>query len=275
MRIMSGTTRIALVVWILCLAGFAAAQEGSDSTPASAQASYPPEVEALLKKVEPQLYSPYREGLKDVSFEIYMPMMEMMGLKDVKFLYAWKAGNPEKTSFRIEGELPQPEMRDMMKGQMESQAKSLADLILVKPYLEKFKGHDITLEKEGDFNKVVVIAKNDDLGFKKQVLWIDAQNLPSKAETEMENPMMGGTMTETSTFAYEMKGDRRVIKGISAETSMGKQEIKFEYQDVGKYTMLSKMTIESPMNPMGPMTIEFRNLQVDQNPDDSNFEKQG
>jgi hypothetical protein len=257
---------------ILCVLGFAAvatAQEGAAS--ATQEKEFSPEVAKLLKKVEPQLYSPYREGLKDISFEIYMPMMEMMGMGGVKFLYVWKAGDPAKTAFKIEGELPSPDMKEMMQSQMEAQAKSLADLMIVKPYFEKYRGHDTTLTQDGDLQKLAVTATSDDAGFKTQTLWINSEFLPVKATTEMENPMMGGTMSETSTFQYQMKGDRRLIQSISAESSMGTQEIKFEYQDVGKYTLLKKMTIESPANPMGPMSIEFRNISVDQNLDDSAF----
>jgi hypothetical protein len=264
-----GLFSVGLFLCCLVVAPFATAQD--DAASAVAKKEFPPEVAKLLAKVQPQVYSPYTEGLKGISFEIYMPMMEAMGMGNVKFLYAWKSGEPEQSTFKIEGELPSPDMKEMMQGQMESQAKSLADLMIVKPYLDKYKGHDVSLTQDGDLQKLSVTALTKDAGFKRQVLWIDKQFLPVKAETEMENPMMGQTVTETSTFNYEMKGNRRVIKSISAEASMGNQEIKFEYADVGAYTLLSKMTIESPMNPMGPMTIEFRNVAVDENLDDSLF----
>ena len=237
---------------------------GQDETASAApKKEHSAEIKSLLEKVDQKVYSLQAAGLKDISFDIAPSMLSMMGVDNVVIHYEWKA--PDKDRLTLKGDVPAG-MDDMIKNQM----KGLTELAVSKRFSTQFDEDDLTLTKEGAGYKLTASSQSSDRKGT-QTIFIGENYLPTKMEAEEETPM--GPMNVSTDVSFTQSGDKNLISGLKVSMAMGEQNLQFTYEEVGKYQVLKKISIESPMMP-APMTVEFNNVKVDQGIPDSAFEEE-
>lgn len=218
---------------------------------------YDPKVRVVLEQAEKALYSPFRE-IETLTFRITSPMLEQM-MPGVTLHCGWTA--PDQPTFELKGPLPDPASKQATQSRLKSTVGGVAGSILQKPLIEEFRGCDIEMALEGGLTRLTITpAAGSGAQWLSQTMWLE-QYLPKQVESVVEHPKLGRT-TETTRFFYKKIGDRVVVDHLLQETPLSSLKVSWSYTEIKGLTLLQKMTIESEMSSMGPMTIEFLDIQV-------------
>ncbi len=231
-----------------------------------AQSELPADVKTILDKVDVALYNARKAGLKDVSFTLDMPilqqMMQSMGVTEGIKIY-WKAPDLIKVDF--------PEQMAMMMGGKEGANKqmgSLGKVMAGETYSDRLKGYTAKLEKDGELDKITATTTDTTKDNSEQVLWVDAigRVVKMRSTPTKPNPMMQGPVEQA--VEYRKEGDQYLPVEMKGEKT---GSVKFVYAQVNGFWLPAKMTVESPLNPMGTMEMNFKDVKANSGLEDSMF----
>ncbi len=246
--------------------------------PATAAPKQDPAAVKLLQKHDSLMYVPQENGLKDVAFDIDLPINPERTML-LTMQVQWKAPEKVATDVVVPANTPADKKTQLelllptVKTQAKVNAPMMVRVVVGQSELGKRTGDEIVMDGE---NKVKVTAKSEasKQQFREELLTFDERGLVKSAH--VTSPA-GGTQDIDMTYT-ERKGKfflSEVATKFGDAASGTTNTMKFEYADVDGITLVSKTTIIGTQGgKAGPETVmQFANYKVNKGIDDSVFTK--
>lgn len=223
-----------------------------------------PTPQSVVQKVQDNTYFPKASGMKDITVSIDNSMLAMLG-GDVLIQYMWKS--PDKEVIVVKGLEDNPMVPPDAVEQMKKQFKQVGRMCVGEGIQDRLKGYDLSIAKDGE--NLVVTGKTADPEqmYSELSFWVSAEHVIVKQKGKLTTPRQGQTESE-QTYVLAKKDGKSYAVG---STQPDGTKATIEWADVSGIFMPIKMTIDSPRNPMGPMSLEFKDVKVNSGLDDAVF----
>lgn len=232
-------------------------------------------VNEIFQNINNRYYHLKREGVKDLSCTVkYLPLEKLikdndkLAKSDVSIKLYWKY--PHKQKAVVSG-FPL-EMDDERQRLEEIIIMNYGNMIVSNMLTDKLKDYNISVQKEGDYEKLTAVPLTPNDNVSQYVIWIDNNyNIP-----KME--IMIGELNVSIAFNYLMKDNKLLIPEIK-ETIGKKMRTKIiEYSSVDGFWVISKISIfqfnekGTPQRVNNPIIANFVDYKINKGLDDKIFD---
>ncbi len=214
----------------------------------------------IVEGVDRRLGSQWTE-LRDLSVRVdFDGLGDWLG--DAEVTYVWLRSGAD--AIRIEGELADPGMRPYVQASLKEHVGRWIRWTLRVPLGEELAGARVERSQDEGMDVLRVMAPEGvAAAYRSKMIWIGEDLRPRRASIERKGPD-GTPWVETTVFQYERTPPGLRLQSIDCETPVGPLRGRFSWVDRDEFELVSRVEIESAVNPLPPLVLEFRDWKVNQ-----------
>jgi len=216
--------------------------------------------------VDRRLGSQWSE-LRDLTVDI---SLEGLGdwLEGVEVSYVWLHTGAD--AIRLEGELDDPGMQPYVQASLKEHLSRWIRWSLRRPLAEDLAGASVELLRDEGLAVLRATASDEKSegeagagGFGTKTIWIGEDLRPLRTSIERTGPD-GEPWVETSVFSWERTPPGLRLAGVDCETPTGPVRARFSWVDVDGFELVSRVEVESAVNPLRPLVVAFADWRINQ-----------